>query len=378
MVNEFGKFKFAVLILTLLAAGGAIWFGVFHEHNHRVGSESPRSDVEATAQQLVTDRVNLRNPAIGETERTAIMIRLAERQEPEALTEAQSLAGTDSVSARGAAAAAIGYFADEQGLALLEKLIADRDVGVRRRAIAALASRPSEARDRRLAELSQHATDPQDQVAALAALAEAGLLPATRTHSLSALRALANVGVPAEASGVSEHGKTEPMPDLAGTPDEQRTARALAAVRVSELAPKDLHTQSMLRGRMAAAFDPLLDPVGIRTLSEIRDPWLADRLSRYLTAADPETRIEALRSLPRYCPRSRWETLGRALAQEKIERVRAAILLTYVEMSGAAAVAELAQVIQDAPLAPYAKHEAQDALQRLRTEPPRDPCRKAP
>ena len=287
------------LPLVLSALVVVIGLGIYFFSGNRWSSK-----VQPYDQVLSIDRKNLSDPKATDAEIFGALVRLAQKNEVIAKTEALQRKGNASATVREGCAAALGYFEEPATVSTLIDFLKDKEPKVRVRAIEALSSHWSEVRQAALEGfLKTGALPVPEKIALYTGLAKMSPNSRSRAEAMENLLKIARGGQ--DISG--------PYADLA-------TSYLLS------LSPTDEAVLDLLRDIVKKGVRTQNIPIAVRHLSAAGDSWIRGNLGLLAKNPNDQVRLAAIQSLHLGCPNDRWDILRAVLSTERdLGVLRAAI-----------------------------------------------------
>lgn len=244
-----------------------------------------------------------------------------------ALKAAQQLVRSESKLLREAAAQALGYFDDGDILPSAEVLFNDKEESVRVFAIESLGEASSPTRLSKIEELSQKKNlGSSETVAVKAVLYRLRTTPQEKERELTQL------------VGLARHSN----PELSKK----------AALRAIQLAGDSKVVAPVMREAVRNGNDDTVKSLSIRTLANLRDPMIAERLPELIKDKSKNVRVAAVQTIHRICPSNRWSILAQVVKKDQDEFVvsRALEEMSFLERTKAHET--LSQLATDRELTP--------------------------
>lgn len=294
------------------------------------------------------DRAVLSRPDAPVQQTYNALVRLGRSQDAAALKEALNRLDHPQAVVREAVAETLGFFAESDALAGLQKLLRDGQKSVRIRAIHALANRQDTSRVELIRKLLSEQLSPEESVAAHSALLRSPIDPEQRAQAISVL---AKMGSEDSRSGEE------------------------AALRLVGIAPQEESVLEMLRVGLRRGSPARILPVAIRHLSVRRDRAVLPQLERYALHPQGAVRLAVIQSLRHACPEKRWSILERAILAEVDRPLRDAAIKESVQLGTQGAKRLLGRISADANSSEEVQSAVRQQLAALEgaAEQP-DPC----
>lgn len=282
------KTKIAIGVVVVVLLGGVAYF-----------ASKQKSD-----QQPVVDGDNFHDVVKNHKNSPHYMralIMLALQGDPVAQTEAIGNIESDSIIHREAAAESLGHFEDEESLNGLKSLLKDKNRTVRIRAIRALGTKPSKAREDVLVTL----------------INKKNISEREKTHMWGAVLKTS------ERKDLRDLGMRHLTYLVKKAKDP--VSGVIASSYIIEHADKVPAAKKALRQVAQSGSHPSSVSNAVRYLAGIKDPVLQKELPKLSIHKSPEVRLAVAETLHRSCPPNRKGFLKRFIASEKEKQVREAI-----------------------------------------------------
>lgn len=317
------KILSSVAIVAILGASSfLIYHKFFRAQPHKM---------DKVEQEISNDRDLLKrfmdNKDVSEGNLYAAVIRLSQEGEKMALKAAEQLVNNESKLLREGAAQALGYFDDSDILPLVEVLFNDKEESVRVFAIESLGESSSPKRLNKIEELAKKKSlGPSETVAVKAALYRLRTTPQEKERELTQL------------VGLTKNTNTE--------------LSKKAALRAIQLAGDSKVVAPVMREAVRNGGDDTVKSLSIRTLANMRDPMIAEKLPDLIKDKSKNVRVAAVQTIHRVCPSNRWAILAQVVKKDQDEFVVSRALEEMSFLERAKAHETLTQLAIDRELTP--------------------------
>ncbi len=336
------------IVVALIVLGALVGIGVYFSKNKvEPAPKTPQVMTEELQRKMDLDTLSKSSSPPGQ--RYGAMIRLAQKQEEVARTEALKSATDKNGLLRGGAAQALGYFKDEEAIATLKKLLTDEQKSVRLFAVQGLGQRTDTLRNEELSGLLKDPNlDDEMRVEIYSSQLKAATTPQQKEAAIGNLLTIAKAG------------------------EEQVNNEATQ--RLVTFAPDDPKVVDLLRRKISAAKNERATAVGIRYLSSKNDPWIRDILKSLASHPSPMVRAAVIQSLHRVCPADRWKILDGFLANEKDQPTMKLALEEPMFLMGEPAKEFLKKAMASNNVSADMKVVAKDTMTKVEAGSPQELC----
>lgn len=339
----------ASLSVILLLAGVTLW-KTLQKPSLSSGASKPVLEAKQSYEQRIkTDQENLKKEKATDPEIFGALVRLAQRRDPEARTEALKRVASRSPLVREGVANALGYFEDPEAMAALKHMLEDPEKKVRRQAINALSHVANEDREKLIREtMDKPSLETEERLAALRGLVKISKAPEARARAVDSLVKFAN---------------------------ESKDPRALEQAMISaiSLAPGAAGTLALLREKLPTLKTPGVAAAAIRHLAAQKDPWLLTSLPKFQSSDEQTIRLAVIQTIHMTCPGNRWAFIEKSLA-DKSSAVSLAAQQALFFMNGEKAQSLLSGAIESRKLPAGTEERAKRLLENLKKNSGQDRC----
>ena len=101
-----------------------------------------------------------------------------------------------------------------------------------------------------------------------------------------------------------------------------------------QIAPRNEKTKKMLYRKISNPDNEQIVGIGIRILSQARDPWLPPKLKKLARHESPMIRKSVIQSLHKHCPADRWDLMKNIAKDETNKSVIETLIREATLLSG--------------------------------------------